>query len=365
MKLTHDEKKVPVQPPTVAQGQKTTGPVSDVRNQCETAPPSSADVRRKAPPPAAVKHSPASRANVHETHTTSSGDQPASPQAVTSPPSSAAKSPTTRPNYENMQLTQSKTTTSPRPSTLDFPDDQPLSPPWGRTPTDRTSPLSPRASSDNSASLFFGLRSEPVTPPAPSTGKKPVQLPSAVRSPPVVKEITSPTPLSMTKAAPWKNREGDAALRRKVSEPSLSLPLSPSISSSLLRSPSGGFDHTTAALIDCPPQPPAPRPSQPPAPLVVQGSYVVSDDRSCNTTMNTPCSRRRNPYRAQTLDSVSKTSQHPFVMAAGRSRCGHYILQLWFLSLFFFRIFYFLAYLSGRRLDVYHTSTHDVALVRI
>jgi len=34
-------------------------------------------------------------------------------------------------------------------------------------------------------------------------------------------------------------------------------------------------------------------------------------------------------------------------------------LQLWFLSYFFPRI------LVGRRLDVYHTSTHDVALVRI
>jgi len=36
---------------------------------------------------------------------------------------------------------------------------------------------------------------------------------------------------------------------------------------------------------------------------------------------------------------------------------------LWFLSSFFF--LFFLAYLSGRRLDVYHTSTHGVALVRI
>jgi len=30
-----------------------------------------------------------------------------------------------------------------------------------------------------------------------------------------------------------------------------------------------------------------------------------------------------------------------------------------------FYLFYFLANLSGRRLDVYHTSTHGVALVRI
>jgi len=49
-------------------------------------------------------------------------------------------------------------------------------------------------------------------------------------------------------------------------------------------------------------------------------------------------------------------------MAALRSRCGHYIFALWFLSIFFF---YSSSNLSGCRLDVYHTSTHGVALVRI
>ena len=48
-------------------------------------------------------------------------------------------------------------------------------------------------------------------------------------------------------------------------------------------------------------------------------------------------------------------------------RADHYIFILWFLlssSSFFF--FVFLAYnLSRRRLDVCHTSTHGVALVRI
>ena len=47
-------------------------------------------------------------------------------------------------------------------------------------------------------------------------------------------------------------------------------------------------------------------------------------------------------------------------MAAPRSRCGHYIFVLWFLLLFFSS-----PNLSRRRMDVYHTSTHDVALVRI
>jgi len=51
------------------------------------------------------------------------------------------------------------------------------------------------------------------------------------------------------------------------------------------------------------------------------------------------------------------------VMAALWNRAGHYIFALWFLSSFVF--FLSSPYLSGHRLDVYHTSTHDVALVRI
>jgi len=49
-----------------------------------------------------------------------------------------------------------------------------------------------------------------------------------------------------------------------------------------------------------------------------------------------------------------------FVMAALWNRAGHYIFALWFLS----SLFYSSPNLSGRRLDVYHTSTHGVALVR-
>jgi len=44
------------------------------------------------------------------------------------------------------------------------------------------------------------------------------------------------------------------------------------------------------------------------------------------------------------------------IMVALRSRCGHYILPC---SLFFFSS----PNLSRRRLDIYHTSTHGVALV--
>ena len=55
------------------------------------------------------------------------------------------------------------------------------------------------------------------------------------------------------------------------------------------------------------------------------------------------------------LDSFST-----LVMVALRSRCGHYILHCGF-----FLLFYSSPNLSGWRLDVYHTSTHGVALVRI
>jgi len=48
------------------------------------------------------------------------------------------------------------------------------------------------------------------------------------------------------------------------------------------------------------------------------------------------------------------------VMVALRNRADHYIFALWFLYFFFSS-----PNLSGRRLDVYHTSTHGVALVRI
>jgi len=48
-------------------------------------------------------------------------------------------------------------------------------------------------------------------------------------------------------------------------------------------------------------------------------------------------------------------------MAALRSRHGHYILVLFLLLISFFSS----PNLSRRRLDVYHTSTHGVALVQI
>jgi len=54
------------------------------------------------------------------------------------------------------------------------------------------------------------------------------------------------------------------------------------------------------------------------------------------------------------------------VMAALWNRAGHYIFALRFLSSIYLLLSFFSSRnLSGRRLDVYHTSTHGVALVRV
>ena len=62
--------------------------------------------------------------------------------------------------------------------------------------------------------------------------------------------------------------------------------------------------------------------------------------------------------------NCGKFHSNPFsiVMVALSNRADHYIFMLWFvLSSSFFSS----PNLSRRRLDVYHTSTHCVALVRI
>jgi len=53
--------------------------------------------------------------------------------------------------------------------------------------------------------------------------------------------------------------------------------------------------------------------------------------------------------------------QQGIIMPALCNRVGHCIFALWFLLSFFFPS----PNLSGWRLDVYHTSTHGVALVQI
>jgi len=76
----------------------------------------------------------------------------------------------------------------------------------------------------------------------------------------------------------------------------------------------------------------------------------------------------KSPIRHISAFIVSNTSRgvsaiaELLVMAALCNRAGHYIFALWS-SIFFF--FFSSPNFSGRRLDVYHTSTHGVALVRI
>ena len=53
------------------------------------------------------------------------------------------------------------------------------------------------------------------------------------------------------------------------------------------------------------------------------------------------------------------------LMVALCNRADHNIFILQFLSIFYLPLFFSSPNLSGRRLDVYHTSTHGVALERI
>jgi len=54
------------------------------------------------------------------------------------------------------------------------------------------------------------------------------------------------------------------------------------------------------------------------------------------------------------------------VMVALWNRADHYIFVLWFLSIFYLLLLLFSSpNLSGRTLDVYHTSTHGLALEQI
>ena len=53
------------------------------------------------------------------------------------------------------------------------------------------------------------------------------------------------------------------------------------------------------------------------------------------------------------------------IMVALWNRADHYIFALWFLLSFFLSSLFSSPNLSRRRVDVCHTSTHGVALVRI
>jgi len=58
--------------------------------------------------------------------------------------------------------------------------------------------------------------------------------------------------------------------------------------------------------------------------------------------------------------NANPNTKQTLIMVALRNRADHYIFMLFLLSFFISS-----SNLSGQRLDVYHTSTHGVALVRI
>jgi len=88
----------------------------------------------------------------------------------------------------------------------------------------------------------------------------------------------------------------------------------------------------------------------------------------CEHVQNWELSVQFSPVQQTHASTTSLTTPATFptriVMAALRSRCGHYIFVHLVSSIFFFYLFPS-PILSRRRLDVYHTSTHGVALVRI
>ena len=70
-------------------------------------------------------------------------------------------------------------------------------------------------------------------------------------------------------------------------------------------------------------------------------------------------------YRLNVIALLRRPNITYLIMAALCNRAGHYIFAMWFVSFFLLLLFPPSPNLSRRRLDVYHTSTRGVALVRI
>ena len=86
-------------------------------------------------------------------------------------------------------------------------------------------------------------------------------------------------------------------------------------------------------------------------------AMIYNDVTGFDMTANSGLSARDWGVRNTVLNNC------PLIMVALCNRADHYILPcyVYLLSIFFFSS----PNLSGRRLDVYHTLTHGVALVRI
>ena len=99
--------------------------------------------------------------------------------------------------------------------------------------------------------------------------------------------------------------------------------------------------------------------------LAAAAGLALSEDVLAERRLSESTTKRREVYSKLTPYTHPQRRASPaqcyFSYAALRSRCGHYI----FACGFFLLLFYTSPNLSGHRLDVYHTSTHGVALVRI
>jgi len=90
--------------------------------------------------------------------------------------------------------------------------------------------------------------------------------------------------------------------------------------------------------------------------------YASSYDQSLSATATVAMTLRLvKSIRNQMLHLIMRDPR-TIIMAALWNRAGHYILPCGF---YFFSLLFSSPNLSGRRLDVYHTFTHGVALVRI
>jgi len=76
------------------------------------------------------------------------------------------------------------------------------------------------------------------------------------------------------------------------------------------------------------------------------------------------CGQNLQTFAPQNVGNTYRVPLICVIMVALCNRADHYIFMLWLLLSFFFLLFS-LPNLSGRRLDVYHTSIHGVALVYI
>ena len=92
-------------------------------------------------------------------------------------------------------------------------------------------------------------------------------------------------------------------------------------------------------------------------------SYVIPRTSASSWTITDPAAMCLRAGIGCQVGVLVPDVEITLIMAALWNRAGHYIFALLFLSSSFF--FFSSPNLSGRRLDVYHTSAHGVALVRI